>query len=76
MASFYTRKNGSITAKIRRHGITKSATFATKTAAEAWSRKVESEIERGRWHDTTEAERTTIGELVAEYRKRMLPNLR
>lgn len=76
MASFHTRKNGSITAKIRRDGVTKSATFATKTDAEAWARKVESEIERGRWHDTTEAERTTITELVAEYRLRVLPGLR
>lgn len=76
MASFQQRKNGSITAKIRRHGVTKSATFATRSDAEAWARKVESEIERGRWHDSTEAERTTIAELVSEYRKRVLPGLR
>lgn len=76
MASFQERKNGSVTAKVRRNGITKSATFATRSDAEAWARKVESEIERGRWHDSTEAERTTIAQLVSEYRKRVLPGLR
>lgn len=76
MATFQARKNGSITAKVRRHGVTKSETFATRTDAEAWARKIESEIERGRWHDATESERTTISELVSEYRLRVLPGLR
>jgi integrase len=76
MAAFQQRKNGSWQARVRRHGVTKSAAFSTKSAAEAWARRVESEIERGLWHDTTEAERTTISELVSEYRRRLLPGLR
>lgn len=75
MATFQARSNGNITAKIRRHGITKSETFSTRADAEAWARRVESEIERGLWHDTSEAERTTIADLCKDYRTRVLPKL-
>lgn len=71
MASVTERKNksGVITyqAKVRRHGVTLSETFSTKTAAEAWARKQESEIERGLWRDSSEAERTTLHEALERY---------
>lgn len=76
MATFQARKNGTITARVRRHGITKSETFSTRASAEAWARKVESEIERGLWRDTTEAERVTMAELFDLYEKKVLPSLR
>lgn len=44
-----------------------SKTFARKTDAEAWARKVESELERGVWRDTAEAERTTLAEALERY---------
>jgi integrase len=75
MATFQLRKNGKVTAKIRRHGITKSETFSKREDAEAWARKVESEIERGLWRDTTEAERTTIADICKDYRNKVLPAL-
>lgn len=75
MASFQERKNGRITVKVRRHGIAVSETFTSRTDAEAWARKTESEIERGLWRDTSESERTTIADLCTEYKKRVLPML-
>lgn len=67
MAYFQERDNGTVTARIRRHGVAKSETFTTKVDAEAWARKVESEIERGLWRDSTEAERTTLAEALDRY---------
>lgn len=69
MATFVTRKNGSIQAKIRRHGIAVSETFSKQSDAEAWARKQESEVERGLWRDSVEAERTTLAEALARYQK-------
>ena len=67
MAYFQERHNGTVTARIRRHGVTKSETFTAKADAEAWARKVESEIERGLWRDSTEAERTSLAEALDRY---------
>lgn len=67
MATIVQRKTG-WQARVRRHGVTKSETFATRGAAEAWARRMESEIERGLWRDTSEAERTTVAEALARYR--------
>lgn len=69
MATFITRKNGSIQAKIRRHGVAVSETFSTRSDAEAWARKQESEVERGLWRDSAEAERTTLADALARYQK-------
>lgn len=76
MADYQTRKNGRITARVRRHGVTESETFTTRSAAEAWARRVESEIERGLWRDTGEADRTTVADLCAVYKKQVLPRLK
>lgn len=69
MAYFQERDNGTVTARVRRHGVAQSETFTTKAAAEAWARKVESEIERGLWRDSTEAERTTLTEALDRYER-------
>jgi len=69
MAYFQERDNGTVTARIRRHGVMKSETFTAKADAEAWARKVESEIERGLWRDSTEAERTTLAEALDRYER-------
>lgn len=68
MSSVQQRK-GRWQAKVRRLGITASETFTTRTDAEAWGRKTESEIERGLWHDSTEAERTPLADALDRYEK-------
>lgn len=67
MATISARPNGNWQAKVRRHGTTLSETFASKTAADAWARKQESEIERGLWRDSTAAERTLLREALERY---------
>lgn len=68
MASIVAR-NGRWQARIRRHGIALSETFSTKSDAEAWARRMESEIERGVWRDSSEAERTTLKEALERYER-------
>lgn len=61
-------------AMIRRKGqqpITK--TFTNKKDAEAWSRLVEVEIERGVFVDRSEADKTTLGDVIAKYLKQVTP---
>jgi hypothetical protein len=46
---------------VRRRGYPQQTrTFDTKASAEAWARRVESEIDRGVFVDRTEAERNTL----------------
>lgn len=76
MATIRQQKNGRWQAIVRRGNVSKSETFAAKLDADAWARKVESEIERGVWKDTSEAERVTLAELLDEYEQKVLPGLR
>lgn len=74
MAAFQQREGGRWQAKVRRHGYPdQSKTFAKKIDAEAWARKVESELERGVWRDTAEAERTTLDAALERYEKEVTP---
>lgn len=74
MATFQQREGGRWQAKVRRRGYPdQSKTFAKKTDAEAWARRVESELERGIWRDTAEAERTTLAEALERYEKEVTP---
>lgn len=73
MATFHLRESGRWQAKIRRDGGEQSRTFAKKVDAEAWARKVESEIERGVWRDTDEAERTTLLKALERYEREVTP---
>ncbi len=55
-------------ARVRKKGYPQQIkTFRSKTNAEGWARKVESEMERGIWRDTSESERTTLGEALGRY---------
>ena len=67
MASF--RQHGSgWQGRIRRRGypdVTK--TFETKADAEKWARSVESEIDKGQFVNVSEAQRTTLGDVIARY---------
>ena len=56
--------------QIRRKGWpNQSATFRTKKDAQAWARKVESEINRGVFVDQSASRCTTLGELIEIYLK-------
>ncbi len=69
MATIELRNSGRWQAKIRRRGVIISETFGTKSDADAWARKTESEIERGLWRDSTEAESTTLREALDRYQR-------
>ena len=77
--------NGGRMASIRKHG-TKwqvriirrgytpiSKSFVTKPDAERWSRKIETQIDQGSFVDTTEAQRTTVADIIERYRLEVTP---
>jgi integrase len=53
-----------------------SRTFGAKSQAAAWARKVESELERGVWRDTSAADRTTLSECLDRYELEVTPSKR
>lgn len=44
-------------------------TFRIEQDAEAWARKVESELERGQWRDTSESDRTPLRDALDRYER-------
>ena len=76
MASF--RQHGSgWQGRIRRRGypdITK--TFETKADAEKWARALESEIDKGQFVNVSEAQRTTLGDVIARYLAEVTPTMK
>ncbi len=55
-------------AKVRRKGFPfQSKVFHSKKEAEAWAAVIESEMVRGVWRDRSEAERTTLADLLDRY---------
>lgn len=68
-------KSGMWQASIRRKGHPdQSRTFATKTDAADWSKIVESEIRRGVFQSTSDAERTTLADLIKKFKKEFAPH--
>ncbi len=60
--------------KIRRKGwLPQSSTFDTKAQAEAWSRQVEGEMDRGVFTSRAEAENTTLSEALDRYAQEVTP---
>lgn len=55
---------------------TQTKSFGKKADALTWAKTVESEMERGVFLDTSEAERTTLGALVERYEREVLPSKR
>ena len=76
MASISLRGEYQWQVQIRRKGHKLSKTFFYKQDAEIWARKTESEIDRGIYINTSEAERMTLGELIEQYEKDVLPTLK
>ncbi len=75
MATIRQYNNARWQAIVRRKGQpVLSKTFGTKFEAERWSRLTESEIDRGVFVDRTEAERTTVGDLIDRYLSEVTPN--
>lgn len=73
MASITKRATG-YQAEIRRRGFpTVSKMFKIKRDAEAWARAYETEMDRGDYVDRTEAERTTLAELLERYKLELTP---
>jgi len=69
MASVIAR-GGKWQAKIRKNGFPPATkTFLRQIDAEAWARKTESEMERGIWRDSSEAEATTLLHALERYER-------
>lgn len=68
MASITLRGEYQWQVQIRRKGQKLSKTFFYKQDAEIWARKTESEIDRGIFINTNEAERTTLSKLIERYK--------
>ncbi len=68
MATITRTKSGTWKAQVRRIGLPAvNKTFKAKYDAEAWSRSVESEQDRGVFVNRSEADRVTVGELIDRY---------
>ncbi|MGB2832545.1 MAG: site-specific integrase [Methylotenera sp.] len=76
MASITNRGEYQWQVQIRRKGHVLSKTFYYKSDAEVWARKTESEIDRGIFINTNEAERLTLAELIERYKIEELPKLK
>ncbi len=74
MATITKRGDGQWQAKIRKKGYKpRSKTFSIKAQAGKWSRLVESEMDRGVFLSSNEAENTIFSELIARYKKEVFP---
>ncbi|MGZ4960836.1 MAG: phage integrase [Methylomonas sp.] len=75
MATFRKLPSGSWQARVRRKGESLlTNTFKTKALAEQWARSVETQIDRGTYVDRSEAESTTLGELIDRYLSEVSPS--
>jgi integrase len=74
MASFDKRESGWWQAKVRRLGYpTQSKTFATRSEAEIWARKIESDLDRGIFQSSSDAEKTSLSDLIDRFKKEYAP---
>ena len=74
MATITKRKAGQWQAKVRRKSYpVQTRTFSTKATAEQWARLIESEMDRGIFISTTEAETTTLNSLISRYADEIAP---
>ena len=74
MATFRFRSNR-WQARVRRLGQPdETRSFLTHQEAERWARSVESEMDRGSYVSYTEAQKTTLGDLIQRYVAEVLPS--
>ena len=75
MASITKRGPNQWQVKIRKKGYSPTTnTFPNKASAEKWARHVESEMDKGIFLSTTEAESTTFAEVLRRYSKEIIPH--
>lgn len=76
MASFRQR-GGKWQARVLRNGYPdQTKTFETKADAEKWARALESEIDKGQFVNVSEAQRTTLGDVIARYLVEVTPSMK
>jgi len=76
MASFRLR-GSKWQARIKRDGFPDQVkSFEAKAEAERWARSVESEMDRGGYVSHTEAQRTTLADLIQRYMAEVLPSMK
>lgn len=77
MASFRKRGNFQWEARVRKRGYpTTCKTFDTKAEAEQWAKGVETEMSKGQFVSTKEAESYTLAECLDRYQEEYLPRLK
>lgn len=77
MATFRKRGNLQWEARIRKRGYpTTCKTFDTKAEAEQWAKGVETEMSKGQFVSTKEAESYTLAECLDRYKEEYLPRLK
>ena len=76
MASFRQR-GGKWQARVLRNGYPdQTKTFETKADAEKWARALETEIDKGQFVNVCEAQRTTLGDVIARYLAEVTPSMK
>jgi integrase len=76
MAS-YRQRNGKWQARVIRDGYPdQTKTFESKADAEKWARALESEIDKGQFVNVSEAQRTTLGDVIARYLVEVTPSMK
>ena len=76
MASFRQHGNG-WQSRIRRRGYPDiTQTFEAKADAERWARSVESDMDKGHFVSVSEAQRTTLGDLIQRYLREVTPSMK
>jgi integrase len=74
MASFRKRESGLWQAKVRMTGYpSQSKTFERKIDAEIWARKIETDIDKGIFQSSSDAEKTTLTDLIDRFKKEYAP---
>lgn len=76
MASIRYRQNR-WQARVRRRGYPdETKTFMTRQDAEKWARSIETDIDKGQFVNVSEAQRTTLGDLIGRYLVEVTPTMK
>jgi integrase len=74
MANFRKRESGLWQATVRMTGYpSQSKTFERKIDAEIWARKIETDIDKGIFQSSSDAEKTTLTDLIDRFKKEYAP---
>jgi integrase len=76
MASIRNRQGKWAVRVVRKGYPDQYATFASKQEAEKWARQTEAEMDRGRYVSLTEAQRTTLADVIDRFIRDVLPGMK